>query len=665
MSIGLKRLILTALFFGLLPGAALDAQDAPTQENGAGAIASSGGGYRALSGAEAAFFVLPDDVDLVSSRRIERHGLTYERYQQVFGGAKVLGGQLSLYRNDAGDITTVIGAHYPDIVPTNAARLAAAEAHGIVDRDIGPAGQRFTDLMIDPRSGRYFFRVETRRADSRWILWIGAQNGGVLNKYNALMHATHCTNPVLQPTCGFGVEYPDFPSDVKDLTGQTTWSDTYNAYMLWSQDNRRGTYDYGASDIFTIPIAKDLDDVWDLLGTASPAQQAMVDSHYYAYVADKYFGDTYDFDWVLEGMASGMKYDFMAMFAHHNGAGANNAFWNGNNVSLGDGDQVDFRAFTSLDVVTHEITHGVTDFTSDLIYQNESGALNEAFSDIMAAGAEYYADRGGMEPAAGDDDPNSVAPLFIPDFLVGEDIDLRDSEVIPGIRNMGDPEEDSTTLPGPVIVPHPDHYSELYTGSDDNGGVHINSGIPNHAFFLLVYGGQNASCADPITHSSGHCLGGIGDGTSVTGIGLADAEQIAFMAFTSLNSTATLCDARLASEAAALTLTPIAIGLSNAEMAQSTNDAWIAVGLTDLECGLISDPDAPARPTLLSATHDGNGNVDLVWADNADNEDEYRVFRNGAEVGSTAENIEIYTDISVPDGTYSYYVQAHSSTAGT
>ena len=61
----------------------------------------------------------------------------------------------------------MIGAHYPGIVPKNAVGLAKAEVHGIVDRDIGPGGRRFTDLMIDPRSGRYFYLVETRRTDSR------------------------------------------------------------------------------------------------------------------------------------------------------------------------------------------------------------------------------------------------------------------------------------------------------------------------------------------------------------------------------------------------------------------------------------------------------------------------------------------------------------------
>ena len=80
MSIWLKRFILTALFFGLLPGPTLETRDASAQENGAGAIALGGGGIQALGGAEAAFFVLPDDVNLVSSRRIERYGLTYERY---------------------------------------------------------------------------------------------------------------------------------------------------------------------------------------------------------------------------------------------------------------------------------------------------------------------------------------------------------------------------------------------------------------------------------------------------------------------------------------------------------------------------------------------------------------------------------------------------------
>ena len=89
---------------------------------------------------------------------------------------------------------------------------------------------------------------------------------------------------------------------------------------------------------------------------------------------------------------------------------------------------------------------------------------------------------------------------------------------------MADPAEDGD----------PDHYSERYTGKQDNGGVHINSGIPNHAYYLLVNGGTNAGEVRGHTHT----------GPRVTGIGLAAAEQIFYAGFTSLPSDATMAEAR-------------------------------------------------------------------------------------------------------------------------
>src|SRR3989304_679257 len=79
-------------------------------------------GFRALSGAAARAFVLPGDVRLVKSVRLDKYGVTYERYQQYLGSAQVLGGEIALYRDDAGSVTTVIGAHYPAPVPTTPPR---------------------------------------------------------------------------------------------------------------------------------------------------------------------------------------------------------------------------------------------------------------------------------------------------------------------------------------------------------------------------------------------------------------------------------------------------------------------------------------------------------------------------------------------------------------
>ncbi len=158
-------------------------------------------------------------------------------------------------------------------------------------------------------------------------------------------------------------------------------------------------------------------------------------------------------------------------------------------LRLTNGQRVDYLA-GALDIVAHELTHGVTDYTSGLIYQGESGALNESFSDMMAAAAEFYYQ--GRAPGQSD-------------WLIGED-----AFVPGGIRSMQ----------SPTVWGDPDHYSIRFTGPEDNGGVHINSGIPNHVFYLATVGGTNRV-----------------SGIAVTGVGQANIEQIEkvmYRAFTAM-----------------------------------------------------------------------------------------------------------------------------------
>jgi len=211
--------------------------------------------------------------------------------------------------------------------------------------------------------------------------------------------------------------------------------------------------------------------------------------------------------------------------------------------------------------VSHEHTHGVTDCTSKLVYQNESGALNESFSDMLGNSAEFFAN----EPTT----TNCVrasGPTTCADWWIGEDVYLPADAVV-GFRNMADPREDDD----------PDHYSERQIGGGDNGGVHTNSGIPNHAFYLLVNGGQNAGC--DALGSNGHthtadC------GITVTGISLAPAERIFFLGFTALSASANMCNARAATVAAASSQ----FG-STSPQVTSTRQAWEAVGVTASLCG--------------------------------------------------------------------------------
>jgi Zn-dependent metalloprotease len=489
---------------------------------------STPGGFLALSGAEARAYVVPPDMRLDKTAPLANQNLTQERYQQYLGNAKVLGGQITVYRDGSGAIILLVGSHYPAIAPANRLLLSLADARRTVEKEIGPDGTWNVDLLINPRTGRYFYRVESRRFDSRWFYWIDAENGGVLNKYEGLT-TDH----------GVGVK-----GDTKSMAGLTTLSGS--SYQLVSSNGRQQTYDAQNRPLFPLlgslfpglflpgTLATDSDNHWTESGNTSPGQPALVDAHYYAAVTDAYYASTHGRDSLDD---AGMTMVSTAHFSRR----YNNAFWNGEQMVYGDGDGVSFREFSgALDVVAHELTHGVTEFTSNLIYQNESGALNESFSDIMAASAEFFADANGLDP--------SVAP----DWLVGEDIVLYPDEE-PGIRNMADPAEDDD----------PDYYTERYTGTSDNGGVHTNSGIPNHAYYLLVNGGSNAGEARGHSHT----------GPVVTGVGLATAEQILYLAFTGLPEDATMCRARLATQAVAAAMFPSALA--------SVSDAWEAVGVPD------------------------------------------------------------------------------------
>lgn len=485
---------------------------------------------------------IPGDMKLINEFYLAKYDLTYQRYQQYYQQAKVLGGQFTQYIDSSGSSRALIGFYYPDLQPTNNIGLSRAVVNGIVDRQIGNGGSRQVDLMINPANGRFFYWAETFRPTSRWVLWIDAASGGVVNRYNALAH--DCGN--LAAPCGHGVAYDDGDaSDIKDLSGLTTQSGS--SYLLRSTDGRQETHDQGSTRRpFLGPVAADSDDSWVLLGDESPSQPALVDAQYYAFVTDQYLLSQHGYDWVDQAQSTA-GLSSMVIHAHYN-KDYSNAFWNGSYVGIGDGDQTSYRELTPLDVVAHEFTHGVTDFTSDLIYQNESGALNEAFSDMIGNSAEFFAEGAGLEPGL----------TLQPDWQVGEDLDLRNDQEA-GFRNMANPAEDGD----------PSHYDDRYTGGDDNGGVHINSGIANHWYYLLVNGGQNA---DPDRAS----------GSNVSGIGLAAAEQIAFLGFIALQSDADFCDARAAT-------------ISVAGSYQSNvQDAWEEVGVSDNLCS--ANPNANPNP---------------------------------------------------------------------
>ena len=147
-----------------------------------------------------------------------------------------------------------------------------------------------------------------------------------------------------------------------------------------------------------------------------------------------------------------------------------NAFWNSDQMVYGDGDGRLFNRFTiALDVIAHELTHGVTQYEAALDYLNEPGALNEAFSDVFGTLVKQRSLNQTVDQA---------------DWLIGAGV-LAPSVQGVAFRSMAAP---GTAYDDPVLGKdiQPAHYTNLYCGTADDGGVHINSGIPNHAFYLAA-----------------------------------------------------------------------------------------------------------------------------------------------------------------------------------
>jgi Zn-dependent metalloprotease len=254
----------------------------------------------------------------------------------------------------------------------------------------------------------------------------------------------------------------------------------------------------------------------------------------------------------------------------HYGPAYDNAFWNGEAMTYGDGSGALYKPLMSLDVCGHEIGHAICSSTSDLVYQRESGAMNEALSDIWAACIEHFA----MTRTG-----STVPPTAYRPFYVGEQIAANPNSPL---RRMDNPKAktDPDTYGGtywsdPTCVPE--------QNTNDNCGVHTNSGVLNHWFFLMTAGSRSGTRPAGMTSNqyyfpdSDDEINDLGNVYSVNGIGFDYAEQITFLMETMLSSTATYAEAREVSIAAATEITGDPCGA----IVESVTNAWYAVGVGD------------------------------------------------------------------------------------
>jgi Zn-dependent metalloprotease len=170
------------------------------------------------------------------------------------------------------------------------------------------------------------------------------------------------------------------------------------------------------------------------------------------------------------------------MSSIHYGVRYDNAFWNGAQMTYGDGDGQVFTDFTKADdVIGHELTHGVTQFTAGLDYTDEPGALNESVSDVF--GAMFHQRRRKQTAVQAD-------------WLIGAAV-LGPVAIAKGytcLRNMAQPRSQQ------CLSPQPSHYSDYVPGGDP----HENSGIPNHAFYLaaMTVGGRSWEKAGKVWYAA-------------------------------------------------------------------------------------------------------------------------------------------------------------------
>ena len=471
-------------------------------------------------------------------------GRTHERFDQFYRGVRVVGGDIA--RQLDGSLTTsIFGTVYeglslnttPDVTAATARETIATLSGVELPETYEP------ELVVLPLEGGGFALAYSGRAfgaEGLFRYYIDAHSGQLLLSLSDLKSQVSAVGT------GAGVLGDTKKMSTNKVTGGYRTEDELRPPTLVTFDmkgNLTRTLNFlnGVTSLTTSDIASDSDNTW--------SDPAIVDAHAYAgYVYDYYFkrfgrrGLDGSNSRILAIVHPVDRNAVRAQTSSVVGLFYLNAFYAGGGVMVfGEGLPPGLTAggqswnylSGALDVFAHELTHGVTDFSSQLIYQGESGALNEAFSDIIGTSCEAF------------HQPQGNGPLRS-DYLMGEDV------ITPGgIRSAANP----------AAFGDPDHYSLRYTGTQDNGGVHTNSLIATHAFYLAVEGGTNRT-----------------SGLSVTGVGFANREQIEkvyYRAFTQMMpSNATFAVARAVTIQAATDL----YGASSAAT-RAITQAWTAVGV--------------------------------------------------------------------------------------
>jgi Zn-dependent metalloprotease len=373
----------------------------------------------------------------------------------------------------------------------------------------------------------YKFDIYSTSPLRRAYVYVDANNGAVININDRIHHHSHSKKDTchadeineidhanVNATGTAVTKYSGTQSITTDYTG--------SVYRLRETGRGNGIQTFNMNRGFSYSSATDFTDADNTWNTTTNYDNAAYDAHWGAEKTYDYFKNTHNLN-SYDGLGSIIK-----SYVHYD-TGFDNAYWDGSRMTYGDGSNTfgGFTALTSIDVIGHELTHGITEFSSGLEYADESGALNESFSDMMGTTVEFYA-----KPATAN-------------FLIGEQITYGGG----ALRSMSNPN----------LYDQPDTY--LGNMWDIAQEVHTNSGVGNYWYYLLCQGASGTN--------------DVGSNFSVTGIGMTKAARIAYRTFTFyLTANSTYADARFYSIQAAMDL----YGPCTPEI-QSVTNAWYAVGV--------------------------------------------------------------------------------------
>lgn len=419
------------------------------------------------------------ETDLVEDKKVvDSMGMIHVSFQQQYSNIHVLGGSIRVHFSPEGRVSSITSKLVPDLKISVDAKISPSDAEKAALDHAGKGAvtieRRTPQLTILPHKGKYrlCWKVEldahAQKKPAEWVYFVDAANGKVLFRYNNLR------SPGTGQYSGSG------PLNTHD-PGTGTYQLRDATRSSWGGPEILTNDEDGASP------SEDPDNDWDDL-TTSPRDQnqgAEVDVHRYVGDAIDYFHTVHSRN-SYDDAGHDVESDVHYLTDH------NNAYWSPTYQKLlvGDGDGTQFEYLCADDVVAHELTHAVTNHSCAPVYNGESGAVDEAFSDCFAA-------------------------FITGDWLIGEDIwDPTGTTTAPALRNLADPTNGGQYNPADgfnsAVNGHcPDHYDDRYTGSGDYNGVHINTTIISHAIYLMTVGG---------THRT--------SGVTVTGIGQAAVETM-------------------------------------------------------------------------------------------------------------------------------------------